>query len=181
MSKSFAGERCVPWLFSQAGVRVEGEPQAVAPGVEAVRARIPQRGAVACKFGGIAGLFVAAVVLMAGSRPARAEAPSSASTVQSAAGYTIGGLSIGAFAVGRRLDRSAPALAVLCAGRDAALDERLVAELTGAARKRLADESWPDGQVWLISEAPLAPGAQAQAQAQKVRCFTPVQGKIVEV
>lgn len=182
MSKSFAGERCVPWLFSQAGVRVEGEPQAVAPGVEAVRARIPQRGAVACKFGGIAGLFVAAVVLMTGARPARGEtAEASTATIQAATGYTIGGLSLGAFALGRRLDRSSPALAVLCAGSGAALDDNHLTALAGDARKRLADQSWPEGQVWLISEAPLSPAVRAEAQALQVRCFTPVQGKIVEV
>ncbi|MFY0532755.1 hypothetical protein [Nannocystis pusilla] len=43
MSKTFSGDRCVPWLYSQAGVRVEGEPKSVAPAVDEVRARVLAR------------------------------------------------------------------------------------------------------------------------------------------
>lgn len=182
MNQQFASARCVPWLFSHAGVRVEGEAHPVAPNIEEVRGRIPRPGAFGCKFGGFAGLFVAAVVLMTGARPARGEtAEASTATIQAATGYTIGGLSLGAFALGRRLDRSSPALAVLCAGSGAALDDNHLTALAGDARKRLADQSWPESQIWLISEAPLSPAVRAEAQALQVRCFTPVQGKIVEV
>jgi hypothetical protein len=182
MSKSFSGERCVPWLYSQAGVRVEGEPQAVAPAVDEVRARVPRRAALGLKFGGMVGLFAAAMALMAGARPAKAEASAPQTTsVRSIAGYTLGGLSIAAYATGRRLDRSAPALAVLCAAKGAELDDHQLAALAGDARKRLTDESWPEGHVWLISEAPLSPERRHQADALHIRCFAPVQGRIAEV
>ena len=182
MSKTFSGDRCVPWLYSQAGVRVEGEPRSVAPAVDEVRARVPRKAALGLKFGGMAGLFAAAMVLMAGARPARAEGePAPAASVRAMTGYALGGLSIASFAVGRRLDRSAPALAVLCAARGAELDDHQLAALAGDARKRLADAAFPEGQVWLISEAPLAAEPRAEAAALKVRCFAPVQGRIVEV
>lgn len=183
MNQQFASARCVPWLFSHAGVRVEGEAHPVAPDIEEVRGRIPRPGAFGCKFAGFAGLFVAAIVLMTGARPARGETTTEAPTtsIRAATGYTIGGLSLGAFALGRRLDRSSPALAVLCAGSGAALDDDRLTALAGDGRKRLADQSWPEGQVWLISEAPLSPAVRAEAQALQVRCFTPVQGKIAEV
>ncbi|MDC0718772.1 hypothetical protein [Nannocystis bainbridge] len=182
MSKSFSGDRCVPWLYSQAGVRVEGEPKPVAPAVDEVRGRVPRRAALGLKFGGMAGLFAAAMALMAGARPAKAEGPvSQAASVRAIAGYTLGGLSIASFAIGRRLDRTAPALAILCAARGAELTDHQLAALAGDARKRLTDASFPDGQVWLISEAPLADGQKAEADALKVRCFAPVQGRIVEV
>lgn len=182
MSKSFSGERCVPWLYSQAGVRVEGDPKTVAPAVDEVRARVPRRAALGLKFGGMVGLFASAMVLMAGARPAKAEgAPAPTASVRTVAGYSLGALSIGAFAFGRRLDRTAPALAVLCAARGAQLDDHQLAALAGDARKRLADASFPEGQVWLISETPLAGEHKAQADALHVRCFAPVQGRIVEV
>lgn len=182
MSSSFSADRCVPWLFSQAGVRLEGEPCSVAPAVDQIRGRIPRRSALGLKFAGFAGLFTAAIVMMAGARPARAEATTSAvPSIRSTAGIVIGAASVGAFAAGRRMDRSAPAIAVLCAGRDAVLDEHQLAALAGGARKGLAESSWPEGQVWLVSEAPLGAARLAQAGALEVRCFAPVNGRITEV
>jgi hypothetical protein len=173
-SPSFAADRCVPWLFSSAGVRVEGDPQPVAPAVAAIRARIPHRSGFRLKFAGVLGLFFAAIAFMTGIRPA--EAGSSRASLGPAVGFGLGGFSVGAIAIGRRLERTSPALTVLCAGRGADLDDPTLADLVGDARKRLAEESWPEGHVWLISEAPLAADSRARAEALEVRCFTPVRG-----
>lgn len=178
----FAADRCIPWLFSQAGVRVEDDPRPVAPAVEAVRARIPRRSAFRLKFAGVVGLFSAAIAFMAGARPATAQAaPTAAVSLRPAIGFALGGVSVGAFAIGRRLERTSPALTVLCAARGADLDDARLDALAGDARKRLAEESWPDGQVWLVSEAPLAADRRAHAAALNLRCFAPIQGRITEV
>src|SRR5690606_16364906 len=102
-------------------------------------------------------------------------------SVRTTTGAVLGAASVGAFTVGRRMDRSAPALAVLCAGRDAVLDEQQLAALTSGARKRLADASWPEGQVWLVSERMLPAVRLAQACAVKVRCFASIDGRLTEV
>jgi len=181
MSRTFTRERCIPWLFSQAGVQLEDEPQQVAPSVDGLRARIPRRAALGLKFTGLLSLFAAAVVLMAGARPAQAESATGGSSARTITGYGLGGLGVGAFVVSRRVGRSAPGLAVLCAGREADLDPAPLAALVGAARTNMAQTSWPQGQVWLISEAPLSGERKAHAATLQVRCFAPVNGRITEV
>ncbi|MCY1063037.1 hypothetical protein [Nannocystis sp. SCPEA4] len=181
MSRTFTRERCIPWLFSQAGVQLDEEPEQVAPSVDGLRARIPRPAALGLRFTGLASLFAAAVVLMTGARPARAEGEATSASARTITGYTLGGLGVGAFVVGRRIGRSAPGLAVLCAGREADLDPESMTALVGGARTRMAQTAWPEGQVWLISEAPLSDERKAHAAGLKVRCFTPVNGRITEV
>ncbi|MBZ5710574.1 hypothetical protein [Nannocystis pusilla] len=181
MSRMFTRERCIPWLFSQARVRLDEEPEQVAPSVDGLRARIPRPAAIGLRFTGLASLFAAAVVLMSGSRPARAEGEATSASGRTITGYTLGGLGLGALVVGRRMGRNAPGLAVLCAGREADLEPGAMTALIGAARGRMAQTSWPEGQVWLISEAPLSDERKAHAAGLKVRCFTPVNGRITEV
>lgn len=171
----------MPWLFSRAGVQIVDEPQAVAPDIDELRARIPRRAALGLRFTGLVGLFAAALALMAGVRPARAEGDTTRSSVRTITGYTLGGLSLGAFLVGRRLGRTSPALAVLCAGREADLDPARLAALIGGARKRLSEGSCPEAHVWLISQTPLSTDRKAHAEALKVRCFAPIDGRIIEV
>lgn len=178
-SHSFASERCVPWLYSQAGVRPEGEPAALAPGLHAVRARHRLPAAFRAKFVGLLALCASFIGAMADARPAHA-ADASQASARPAISAALGGLSLGAFALGWRLDRNAPALAVLCAARGA--DLSLCAELVAGARRGLVDRSWPDGQVWLVAEGPLSASVREQAQTLGVRCFTPLAGgRISEV
>lgn len=181
MSRTFTRERCIPWLFSRKGAAVEGEPREVAADVDALLVRQPHRGALGLRMTGVAGLFAAAIVLMIAARPARAEGSAGNTSAITTAGYTIGGLSVGAFAVGRRIGRNAPAFAVLCAGREAALDESALAELVAGARKNLVERSYPEGQVWLVAEAPLSAASKARAAALEVRCFAPVGTQIAEL
>lgn len=181
MSKTFANDRCIPWLISQAEVRVDGEPEQVAPAVHALRARTRPPSAFRLKFAGLIALFAASIAFMAGARPARAEGAPQAPSVRPTVGVALGGLGLGALALGRRLDRTAPGVSILCVGSAALLGEHELTTLAAGARRRLADISWPEGHVWMISEAPLAPTLRARAGALGVRCFAPVAGRITEV
>lgn len=181
MPTSFAHDRCVPWLASQVEVRVLGEPEPVAPAVHALRGRVRSQHALRLKFLGLALLFAASIAFMASARPARADGGPQGPAVRPSLGVGLGGLGLGAFALGRRFDRSAPGLAVLCVGGAALLDARELTDLAAGARRRLADISWPEGHVWMITEARLAPDLRARAAALGLRCFAPVAGRIAEV
>ncbi|HEY8376899.1 MAG TPA: hypothetical protein VIK91_10445 [Nannocystis sp.] len=181
MSKSFTRDRCIPWLFSGNGVAVDGEPREVASDVDVLRARLPNPRAFRLSLAGGAGLFLAAILLMIASRPARSDGPARSSAPVATAGYVVGGTSIGLFALGRRASRNAPALAVLCAGREATLDDAALQGLAESARKSLVERSYPEGQIWLVTETPLSADRKARASELGMRCFAPVSGRIVEV
>ncbi|WP_434415508.1 hypothetical protein [Nannocystis pusilla] len=179
MSRVFTRERCIPWLCAR--VPLDDEPQEVALSVDELCARIPRRAARGLRLSGVLGLGAAALVLLTAPRPARAESAAGGPAVRSVAGYALGGLGLGALAVSRRLHRTSPGLAVLCAGRDADLDPTRMAALVKTARARLSETAWPKGHVWLISEGPLSAERKAQAAALEVRCFVAVNGRITEV
>lgn len=179
MSRVFTRERCIPWLCAR--VPVDDEPQEVALSVDELCARIPRRAARGLRWSGALGLVAAAVVLLTAARPARADSSGARPSARSVAGYTLGGLGLGALAASRRLHRSSPGLAVLCAGRDADLDPGSLAALVKTARARLSETAWPEGHVWLISERPLTADRRAHAAALQVRCFVAVNGRITEV
>ncbi|PCC66499.1 hypothetical protein SAMN02745121_00772 [Nannocystis exedens] len=179
MSRVFTRERCIPWLCAR--VPLDDEPQEVALSVDELCARIPGRAARGLRLSGAIGLVAAAVVLLTAPRPARAESSAAGSSVRSVVGYTLGGLGLGALAVSRRLHRTSPGLAVLCAGRDADLGPMRLAGLVTTARARLSETAWPKGHVWLISEGPLSAERKAHAAALGVRCFVAVNGRITEV
>lgn len=181
MRTSFASDRCLPWLTSQAEVRVEGDAAELAPGVELLRGRVRSPSAFRVKFAGVVGLFAAAVAFMAGARPARADAAAQGPAIATSAGAALGGLSVGAFALGRRLDRSAPGVSILCVAGSVPLAARDLSSLADGARRRRADMTWPEGHVWMITETALAPDLRARAGALGLRCFSPVGGRIAEV
>lgn len=182
MSTSFAHDRCVPWLITQAEVRVEGEPERLGPGVELLRGRVRRPFAFGSKFAGLIGLFAAAIAFMAGVRPVRAEggAPQGPS-VATYVGGALGGFGLGAIALGRRLERGAPGVSILCLAGGPALSEPELSSLADGARRRLGDIAYPEGHVWIVSEAALTPDLRARAGALGVRCFSPVAGRIAEV
>jgi hypothetical protein len=179
MSRVFTRERCMPWLCAR--IPLDDEPQEVALSVDELCARLPRRGARGLWISGLLGLAAAAVVLLTAAGPARAESTGPGPSVRLLAGYTLGGLGVGALAVSRRLHRNAPGLAVLCAGRDADLDPTRLTALVKTARARLSETAWPEGHVWLISERPLSAERKAHAAALQVRCFVAVDGRITEV
>lgn len=182
MPNQTVSDQCAQWLQFQQDVRVEGSPQEVAPGVHALRGRAQPPSVFRAKFAGVVSLFAAAVALMADARPApaREEAPQGP-TVARAAAISLGGLGLGAFALGRRFDRTAPGLSVLAAAAGATLDERELRSLVTGARKDLSENSWSKGPVWLVAEGSLAPDSRAVAAELGVRCFLATQSGVVEV
>lgn len=177
MSRIFTRERCIPWLFSQAGVRFDDNPQEVAPDIDRLDARLPGRTAAGFRIVGIFGMFAAAIVLMSAMRPARADGASLRSPVLVATGGVLGGLSVGALIAGRRIGRNAPALVILCAGRRADIGAASLKTLVGP----VAEPCAPGRGVWLISEATIPSDAKASAKELEVRCFALASGRIVEV
>lgn len=166
----FATARCLPWLSHRDDIRVVGDPESVAPGVDLVRARVRPPWAVRFKFAGFLSLVAALLVMMGAARPAQADArakPTSAAVRGVEIG--LGGLGLGAFALGRRLDRSAPGVSILClgAGRN---DDGLDA-LARSARARMSAESWPEGPVWMIAEGEPTTAAKADARQHGLRMF----------
>lgn len=181
MSRIFTRERCIPWLSSRIEVRLDDDPHEVAPDIDRLRARLPGRVAAALRRSGALGLFVAAIVLLASARPERDGAAASHASGWIAAGGALGGLSLGALVVSRRLGRHAPALAILCAGRRADLRATPLAALVGDVRDKNPAPPPARGLVWLISEQPLPHDGQARARELAVRSFTVVNDRIAEV
>jgi hypothetical protein len=168
----FATARCLPWLSHRDDIRVVGAPEPVAPGVDLLRARVRPPWAVRFKFAGFLSLVAALLVMMGAARPAQADArakPTSAAVRGVELG--LGGLGLGAFAVGRRLDRSAPGVSILCLGAGADRRDPGLDTLTRAARARMSAESWPEGPVWMIAEGEPTAAARAQARELGVRVF----------
>lgn len=181
MSRTFTRERCIPWLCSQAGVRLEDEPQEIARAVDELHGRLRHRATLGLRFAGAVGLLAAALTMLTGSRRGRDETDLAHSSVRVLTTCALGGLGIAALLLGRRLERSAPALAILCAGRDADLDFAPLEDLVDDARSRMSASTCPKRQVWLISEVALSSDCKADAAALQVRCFAPVNGRITEV
>jgi hypothetical protein len=181
MSDDFATTRCLPWLTTRDDVRVVGEPEPVAPGVAVLRGRLRPLWALRLKFAGFAALVASLLVMMGAARPARAEGqPKGPSTAVRAVELGLGGLGLGAFAVGRRLDRTAPGVSILCLAGAAARDPAL-AQLSADARRRLSAEPWPEGPVWMISDAEPSLAARTSARELGLRVFfTDRAGRIVE-
>lgn len=181
MSDDFASTRCIPWLISRAEVRVDGAPEPVGPGAALLRGRLRLPRAARFKFGGFAALVTALLVLMGASRPARAEGQTADHTVARSTGYALGGLGVGAIALGRRFDRGAPGVSILCLAAGADLRPAGVEALAAGARERMSAAPWPEGPVWMISqvEPPLDSRARARELGLRV-FFTDRAGRIVE-
>lgn len=178
----FATARCLPWLSNRDDIRVVGAPEPVAPGVDLLRARVRLPWAVRFKFAGFLSLVAALLVMMGASRPAQADAraqPTSAAVRGVEIG--LGGLGLGAFAVGRRLDRSAPGVSILCLGGAADRRDPGLAALAEAAHSRMSAESWPQGPVWMIAEGEPTPAARTEARELGLRVFfTDAAGRVRE-
>jgi hypothetical protein len=181
MSRTFTRERCIPWLCSQAGVRLEDEPQEVARAVDELHGRLRHRATLGLRFAGVVGVLAAALALLTGGSRRGRDEELAQSTARMITCCALGSLGVAALLLGRRLERTAPALAILCAGREADLDVAPLAELVDGARDRMSDTTCPERQIWLVSEVPLSSECKADADALLVRCFAPVNGRFTEV
>lgn len=174
MSDEFATQRCLPWLTTRDDVRVIGAPEPVAPGVALLRGRLRPPWSLRLKFAGLVSLVASLLVMMGAARPPRAEGqPRGPSSLVRGAEVGLGALGLGAFALGRRLDRSAPGVSILCMAAGADRREPGLDALAADARRRLSADSWPEGPVWMISEHEPAAAARDRARELGLRVFFP--------
>lgn len=181
MPDDFTSARCLPWLTSRTDVRTAGDPEPVAPGVTVVRGRLRLPWAGRLKFAGFASLVASLLVLMAAARPPRAADQPQDGAVVRTTGLGLGGFALGALALGRRVDRGAPGVSILCMAAGADRREQDLAALAADARARMSAGAYPEGHVWMVSETELPAASQARARELGVRVFfTDRAGRIVE-
>lgn len=171
MPEPFVTRRCLPWL-RRAGVRLEGAPLPVGPDLYTLRGRRLPPSSLRLRIAGGLVCLLAALTYLTGTRLADARDPASGTALAGTALAGTAGLAgLVALAWGRRLERGAAAIEIVCLGRCAAVSDRDLVKLAAGARKHLADETYPPGQVWMISETDLSPDRRALAGELGLRCF----------